>query len=220
MGAKTAILAFAERDRDPREVLLPGPHADIDTARALAEEFFPGRVAEELGMWELGEAAYPPADAVYAGRFAGFDVVCCRDLMDVAPDALEDLVLRLAAGRRAYLHLMHSVSDALTFACWSEGRLVRRLSVAPDVGIVADDGARFEFELPYWAGDHPVVVDDPSWFDDGDEVPAYPLPFHPLELGEEALNHFFGFYLEGPIAPAAIDSMQVHLAGFTLARAT
>ena len=44
---------------------------------------------------------------------------------------------------------MHSVSDALTSACWFEGRLVRRSSVAPDVGIVADHGARFEFELSY-----------------------------------------------------------------------
>jgi hypothetical protein len=214
MGAKTAILAFV--DRDPREALLPGTRADVDAGRALADELFPGRVGEPLGMWELAEASYPPDGAVYVGRFAGLDIVCCRELMSLAPGALEELVLRHSEGRRAYLHLMHSVSDALTFAYWSDGHLVRQLSVAPDTGIAADQGPRFEFELPYWAGEHPVGYDR-SWFDDDDEIPAYPLPFHPLELGEQALDHFFGFVLEGWRDPAGTDPMQVHLAGYRLA---
>lgn len=213
MGAKTAILAFA--NRDPREALGSGTRADVDTAHALADEVYPGRVAEALGAWELAEAAYPPDGTVYAGRFPGLDIICCRELMHLAPDALEELVLRLSRGRRAYVHLMHSVNDALTFACWSDGHMVRQLSVAPEAGITADHGPRFNFELPHWAGKHPVTYDR-SWFDDGDEIPTYPLPFHPLELGERALQHFFGFVLEGRLDPTAIDPMQVHLAGYRL----
>jgi hypothetical protein len=154
---------------------------------------------------------------LYAGRFAGLDIVCCRTLMDLAPDALEQLVLRLGRGRRAYVHLMHSVSDALAFACWVDGRLVRHLSVSPDSGVVQDHGPRLEFERPCWAGEHPVGP-DPAWWHDGDEEDdaPYPLPFHPLELGERALKHFFGFVLEGRRDASCIDPAEVHLTGFRL----
>lgn len=110
---------------------------------------------------------------------------------------------------------MHSVSDALTFACWSDGELVRRLSLAPDSGVTADYGPRSEFELPYWAGQHPVAYDR-SWFDDEDEIPEYPLPFHPFELGELALRDFFGFILEGRRELDDIDPMEIHLTGYGL----
>ena len=213
MGAKTAILAFA--DRDPCEALGPGTRADVDAARALADAVFPGRIGASLEASELAEAAYPPGCTVYAGRFAGFDIVCCRELMDLTPDALEQLVLRLGRKRDAYVHLMHSVSDSLTFGYWCDGRLIRLLSVSPDAGIVSDAGERFDFEQPYWDGEH-SVDDDPSGFDDDDEIPVYPLPFHPLELGEEALNDFFGFVLEGRPDPDGVDPRQVHLAGFNL----
>jgi hypothetical protein len=51
-----------------------------------------------------------------------------------------------------------------------------------------DLGKRLPFEEPFWSGQHPAT---------DDEEDDYPLPFHPLELGEVALKEFFGYQLEG-----------------------
>lgn len=64
------------------------------------------------------------------------------------------------------------------------------------------------FELPYWAGEHPVE----PWPDEDDE--PYPLPFHPLELGEDALRALFGFVQEGMPGPDDIDEHSVPMHGF------
>ncbi|MEU4077228.1 hypothetical protein AB0F26_08920 [Streptomyces venezuelae] len=52
---------------------------------------------------------------------------------------------------------------------------------------------------------------DPEW----DEEP-YALPFHPLELGNEALRAFFGFLLEGRPLAEDVDPDEVPLLGFRL----
>jgi hypothetical protein len=65
MGAKTALMVFA--DRDPREVLRPGLRADAESSRALADEFFPGRITDTLDVWALADAVYPPDGTVYDG---------------------------------------------------------------------------------------------------------------------------------------------------------
>ena len=210
MGAKTAMLVFAERD--PREVFREGQAADEQAARALADEVFPGRVAGAIGTRELVEAVYPPEGTLYAGRFAGVDIVCCRELSAGSED-LEELVLRVGGQRNAVVHLMHSGVDALSFTSWVGGQVRRSLSLAPDDGIVVDIGSHLEFELPYWAGEHSV---GPSLFRSGEAEKPYALPFHPLDLGEEALRHFFGFAVEGRIDPTDIDPFDVHLAGFNL----
>lgn len=87
------------------------------------------------------------------------------------------------------IDLVRGVSDWLGFAVWEGGRLVRSLSVSPDAGVRENIGEPYDFELPYWAGEHPV----------GSAISGdrYPLPFHPLELGEEALRGLFGFIIEG-----------------------
>ncbi len=108
------------------------------------------------------------------------------------------------------LHAMHSVSDWLAFAVWEEGRLRRSLSLSPDGGIVENIGDPFPFETPYWAGDRPVESDPEC-----DEEP-YALPFHPLELGNEALRALFGFLLEGRPSLDDVDPDEVPLLGFDL----
>ena len=47
---------------------------------------------------------------------------------------------------------MHSVSDALTFAVWDNGRLVRSVGVDPGNGVSENVGDPYPFELPFWAG--------------------------------------------------------------------
>jgi len=78
------------------------------------------------------------------------------------------------------------------------------LSLSPDGGVLEDIGVKLPFELPYWAGEHPV-------FDDEEERSEYPFPFHPLELGEAALAEFFGYQLEGGNANAVLEPDTIPL---------
>ena len=101
---------------------------------------------------------------------------------------------------------MHSVVDWFAFAHWQNGELQRSLSISPDGGIIEDLGDRKLFEEPYWEGKHPAV--DPEDEDD------YPLSFHPLELGEEALAEFFGYQLEGLAEKQLFEPDDVSLLAF------
>lgn len=46
------------------------------------------------------------------------------------------------------------------------------------------------------------------------------MPFHPLDLGEEALRALFGFVIEGRPHPDDIDADMVSLYGFRVADPT
>ncbi|GAA3029978.1 hypothetical protein GCM10020229_46730 [Kitasatospora albolonga] len=126
------------------------------------------------------------------------------------PSQLPAELVAASAGRRLVLHAMHSVVDWLAFAVWEDGRLVRSLGLSPDGGIIEDIGERLSFEHPFWAGEHPVerlrIADAPER--------AYPLTFHPLELGEEALRALCGFVMEGRPEPGDLDPDDIHLHGF------
>lgn len=159
---------------------------------------------------ELSDCAYPPDAQTYVGVSAGTTVVADQRLMIDRPSTLPTHLLEAACGRRVVLHVMHSVSDRLGFAEWDgNGELVRSLSVAPEGGVIEDIGEKFAFELPFWAGAHPVLP-EPGW----DGAQNYPLPFHPLEMGEEALRHLFGFIVEGRSKPDDVDAGLVTLQGF------
>ncbi|WP_370107221.1 hypothetical protein [Streptacidiphilus sp. BW17] len=158
----------------------------------------------------LWDGTYPPDGICYAASFNGVEIVCDRRLMEHRPSLMLSHLLVAGRGDRVFFHAMHRVSDALTFAVWEGGVLVRSLSLSPDSGIVEDIGAPYEFETPFWAGERPVES-DPRW---GEDQPPFPLGFHPLELGEEALRKFAGFVLEGRIHPDDVDADAVPLYGF------
>ncbi|WUS99836.1 hypothetical protein OHA46_25540 [Streptomyces sp. NBC_00708] len=208
MGAKTAILAYADGDVAP--VLKAAGEPQAAGTAELVARVFPGRGTEPTQGDVLAESTYPPEGITYAASFPGVDLVCDRRLMFDRPSELPAHLLEAAAGRRVILHAMHSVSDWLAFAVWEEGRLRRSLSLSPDGGVVENVGGPFPFEAPYWAGDRPVEFDP-----EGDEEP-YPLPFHPLELGNEALRALFGFVLEGRPSPEDVDPDEIPLLGFAL----
>jgi hypothetical protein len=63
---------------------------------------------------------------------------------------------------------------------------------------------------PFWPGRHPVI-------EDGGES-DYPFPFHPLDLGEAALRSFFGYQLEGMIAPGLLERETVPLVKYRRSR--
>ncbi|CAL9345941.1 DUF6928 family protein [Streptomyces griseomycini] len=214
MGAKTAVLAYA--DAEIAHVLQDAPTSEIGRAAALVARVRPRhRIDTDTEeAWELADALYPPEGTVCALSASGLDLVCDRVVMLDRPSQLPEHLVAAGRGRRLYLHAMHSVVDWLAFAVWDNGTLVRSLSLSPDSGIIEDIGERFPFEQPYWEGRHPVEPLPP--FEDDE---PYPLPFHPLALGERAMLEFFGFCVEGfsgeDDAPEpVVDIWDVELHGF------
>lgn len=126
------------------------------------------------------------------------------------PSQLPKHLVAASAGRRLVLHAMHSVVDWLAFAVWEDGRLVRSLSLSPGSGIIENIGQPLSFELPYWAEERPADI--APW--PGDKEEPYPLPFHPLELGEDALRALCGFIQEGRPEPDGVDADAIELHGF------
>ncbi|MFI9270226.1 DUF6928 family protein [Kitasatospora sp. NPDC052896] len=209
MGAKTGLLVYMDA-ASSGPLRLPA-EADPERTAELVGRLYPGWEVTESAGCELGDATYPPDGTAYLGSFPKVDIVCDRHWMGDYPSRLPQHLIDASAGCRLVVHWMHSVVDFLAFAVWEDEQLVRSLSLSPDRGVVEDLGERFAFEAPFWAGEHPVELDE-AW---GEQDP-YPLPFHPLELGEEALRAFFGFVLEGMPEPDDIDPYEVALRGFHL----
>jgi hypothetical protein len=204
MGAKTSFLAIC--DGDARKVLRARPPLNRDAAKRFAEQLT-GHALESIENGTMGDGSNPPDGVVYAASHRGLDILCDASVARDRPSELPARYTRVP-NRRVILHAMHSVVDWFGFGMWEGGTLVRALSLSPDSGVIENIGARLPFELPFWAGEHPV--------DQEDGRDAYPLPFHPLELGEEVLNAFFGFRLEG--VPTEIDPFELPLAGFRVGR--
>ncbi|GII91175.1 DUF6928 family protein [Sinosporangium siamense] len=202
MGAKTGLLLRSTADA--AEVFRTRPALDKDACRDLLPRLYPEATLTEMGDGDLGECAYPSEGLVYIGCYPGVEIIADRQVVVDLPSTLPS---RFVAkdGRNTYLHAMHSVTDWLAMGVWHDGTLIRSLSVAPDSGVMEDIGDPLPFETPFWSGEHPVEQLDL-------EDDAYPLPFHPLELGEEALESFFGFRVEG--YPTDIDPFDIPLMGF------
>ncbi|GAA0904335.1 DUF6928 family protein [Virgisporangium aurantiacum] len=207
MGAKTALLAFTDGDLCP--ALLGATRCDQAEAEELVREVHPGYDVTPIGDGTLLHNTDPPDDITYATVLAGAELLCDGRLVLDRPSHLPEHLRTAGAGRRIIMHGMHSVADWLCFAVWEDGTLVRSLSLSPDSGIIENIGEPFVFERPYWAGEHPVEPEH-GW---PDEEP-YPLPFHPLELGEDALRGLFGFIIEGHPRPDDVDAEATHVHGF------
>lgn len=210
MGAKDWMVFYAERDIPP--VLRERPPFDREATGRLVEQLFPRHAVAPIDDVTMlyGD---PPDDEVYAAVWPGATVVCAGEVGVDRPSTLDRRFLEAGAGRTVYLHAMHSVVGWSCFAVWEpDGRLRRALSASPDDGILEDIGDPLPFEQPFWAGEHPAV--DPE---DDDEDDPYPLPFDPMELGEEALGSLFGFVYEGgPSSVETIDPEDIPLAAFKL----
>ncbi|HEY1136685.1 MAG TPA: hypothetical protein VGE64_04260 [Xanthomonadaceae bacterium] len=200
MGAKTWMIVYA--DRDPREVFRAAPTLDPVATDALARALFP---SESLGPAQAGDLGYacPGRDALVLGCFDGVSVVAAQEFIVARPTALPSRIIEHGRRGTMIFHGMYSTSDAFAFGLWRDGVLIRWISLAPDDGVVCDIGERLPFEQPYWDGQYRVDVDI-------DEAP-YPLPFHPLELGEAALREYFGYQLEGLVDLSLVDPDTIPL---------
>jgi len=170
------------------EALRRGPQLDPDATLQFATSLFPKDKLEPIGQGNLLYTC-PPNDELHIGCFPGVSILAAKEFAIDHPSKLPARFISAGGSGPIYLHAMHSVVDWFAFAQWINGKLVRSLSLSPDRGILEDIGQRLAFEEPFWLGQNPVTVDS--------EEDDYPLPFHPLELGEAALKEFFGYQLEG-----------------------
>jgi hypothetical protein len=207
VGAKTWMLVYAETDA--RAALATRAGLDHDATLRLAEALFPGERLTPVGQGDLSDT-HPPDDELYIGSFPRVSIVAAKEFAIDRPSRLAPRFLAPAAEGSVTLHAMHSVVDWFAYARWDHGKLLRSLSVSPDTGVMEDLGVRMGFEEPYWSGEHPVET--------GEERDAYPLPFHPLELGDAALAALFGYQLEGPIDAALLDPESIPLLRFKRSR--
>jgi hypothetical protein len=208
VGAKDWMLLYA--DGEIRPILRSVPAPDRDAAQALVRRLYPAYRIAQVKDGTLFEQANPPDSHVYVGCFPGLTVVCTNDAALDHPSRLDPRFLAEAAGRVVYLHAMHSVVDWFAYAIWgSEGALRRALSLSADSGIIEDIGIPLDFEGPFWAGERPAGGS-------GSGQEGYPLPFHPLDLGEQALRALFGFNYEGLYRDDDPDLESIVLAGFTV----
>lgn len=205
MGAKTNLLA--QVNGDVRKILAANPPLDEKATADLVASLFPdARFGTPSGA-DL-TYTYVPDSTVVAGCFAGLSIFAAKEVAIDRPSLLPTKFI--AAKGTTILHAMHSVVDWFAFGIWEDGVLRRSLSIAPDNGVLEDIGDRLPFEEPYWQGVHPAV--DPE-----EEPDGYPLPFHPLELGEAALREFFGFQLEGYADAALLEPERIRLLKFEYA---
>lgn len=183
------------------EALKGVPHLQRDQTLQLATKLFPEDKLEPIGEGDLSYTC-PPDDELYIACFPGVSILAAKEFGIDYPSKLPERFISEGSAGAIYLHAMHSVVDWLAFAKWVNGKLVRSLSLSPESGILEDIGQRFPFEDPFWSGKHPAT-------EDGED--AYPLPFHPLEMGEVALREFFGYQLEGFVDSAALQPESIPL---------
>lgn len=201
MGAKTWMLVLA--DSDARNALAAGSSLDRDATQALAERLFPNEKLETIGNGDLSYTC-PPDDEVHIACFPGVSVIAAKEFGIDYPSRLPSRFIAAGGHGTITLHAMHSVVDWFAYATWTDGTLVRSLSLSPDSGIMEDIGQRQPFEEAYWSGAHPAT-------DDEDEENSYPFPFHPLDLGEAALKNLFGYQLEGYLDESLVEPESIPL---------
>ncbi|MFE0045677.1 DUF6928 family protein [Streptomyces albireticuli] len=194
------MVVFAEKN--PKGAFRDSPVIDHAKSKHLAEMIL-GAASQEMGLLALDLAVWPETGVACAASLPEYEVACSRELARNRPSELTEWVSRLAGGRDTYAVFMHSAEDWGAFAVWSDGRLVRSLSLSPDSGIIEDVGERLSFEAPFWEGENPARSGS-----------GYALPFHPIDLGNEALREFFGFILEGHEDASSFDPEEIEIPAF------
>jgi len=208
MGAKSWMIAYVEKGTKPEEVFASQPALDREASEKLARELFPRLqlIADVDG--DLSRTC-PRGSRVLVGCYPGVSVVASSKLMMDAPSQLPARYLSAARGRDVYYHVMWSTVDWFAYAIWSDGKLIRSLDLSSDTKVTEDIGEHLPFEAPYWNGQRPIAPEDDS----------YPLPFHPLDLGETVLFNLFGYYRDGgwdedDSRGPLFDPKSIVLAGF------
>jgi len=207
MGAKIWILVASSSSPSERLGRIPSP--DREASAALVARLFPSRRLLALADGDLSQTC-PRDGEIVAGRFGDLSIVAAEEFGIDHPSRLPRELVDAFPGQRVQFVCMHSVVDWCAFALWEDGRLVRSLSLSPDTGILENIGTPLPFEKPFWETAAPEDGDAPE-----DSEPDE-FPFHPLELGDAALQEFLGFQIEGD--QGLYDPSEIALLRFGLAK--
>ena len=180
---------------DPCAPIRTGTPADPGFARRLLSRLHPTVTVASLGSFPLTRSASAGTGEIYIGAFPRLTVVQTPVRHGNRLSTLGAPWIGLVDAP-VVLAFSHDSEDGVSaFARWEDGELVRAFSGADD-RIVEDEGIPQGFELPYWAGEFPLVghADDPL-----------ALPFAPEALLHAAHRHWLGFDLD----PGGLD-VPVH----------
>lgn len=202
MGAKTCLVAQFEGDA--RSISAGCLDIEQSVTTSFVASLFPASRFRAPRATDLTHT-YMSDKSVVAGCFPDLRILVAGEVAAGRPSRLPSRFI--AEHGTTVLHAMHSVVDWFAFALWKDGVLIRSLSLSPDDGVIENIGEQLDFEKPSWAGEHPAV--DPE-----EEPDGYPLPFHPLELGEAALRDFFGFQLEGFVDVSLLEPERIPMLCF------
>lgn len=168
----------------------------------LVAALFPRTAYAPTGTGSLASEGFPPRWELSVGSCGRGTLLATRDAALFNPTKLHGRYLKGALGSEVWLLTQQSTYDMFALGRWSEGTLVRSISVNPVGKVWESIGTPEPFELPFWAGKRPA----PS---------GYPLPFHPLEMAEEAFRSVLGVQLEGTADPLLLHADELALETFT-----
>jgi hypothetical protein len=198
MGVNASLLVYC--DDPPLDVRTPLP-SWRDAAGQLLVELYPRTRFVEHGVVSLVSGAFPDDGYINLAAFRNGAVVATRRAMLFNPSKLEARFVKVAGSRTVHLLAQRSMYDMVAYARWEGGTLARSISANPVGKVWESIGAPEPFEARFWEGSQRPA-------------PDYPLPFHPLDLGEAALRHILGACFEGLPEPGLADPSTVELLSF------
>lgn len=208
MAARVSTIWFVG-DNDVRPKLSGYPQPNQNAALAIARQLHPGNEFESLGPHPLSIAATVQPGYLFIGAYDNICVVCSAELSTYVPSELPDSWLLSPPAHRTFLVSSSPDRARGSFALWENGQLSRSFSALP-TDIVENLGIPQTWELPYWAGEHPLryppgVLPDPQ-----------SLPFHPQQFAEAANAEWLGFRYTGTPHNGDLDKTQILLWGFKI----
>lgn len=195
MGARFALLGFTDGET-PLD--LRNQVADPERSAAIAKRLYPRTGYCKDAEVSLADGGWPPRGEFGIALFPSAVLIATIDAHLYNPTKLHPRYGKAGLGRTMLLVTQRSYNDMSAYARWEDGRLVRSLSVNPIGKVWEDRGTPAAFEHRFWAGDHPVSDD-------------YPLPFHPLEMGEAAVEALFALVYEGVLDPGLVQPDEIVL---------
>jgi hypothetical protein len=196
MGFNVALLAYTG---PTLRLDLSMPDTRHDQPESFMRRLFPRTEYISHGSLTLEEGGFPLRGQVNIGSFEAGILIATRDAYLFNPRKLHRRYLGLASNRAVVLITQQSFYDMFAYARWVDGTLVRSISVNPVGKVWEDVGDPEPFEVPFWRGERRVDDDD------------YPLPFHPLDLGDAALRSVLGLHYEGGPSPGLVSPADVTL---------
>ncbi|MCJ0904945.1 hypothetical protein [Rhodococcus sp. ARC_M6] len=208
MAARVSTIWFIDSS-DARAELSTYPQPDQNAALTVAKRLYPDKDFESLGPHPLSTAATVQPGYVFIGVYQNISVVCSTELSSFLPSELPATWLLSPPAPRTLLVSSVPGRAQGSFALWENGHLQRSFSALP-IDIVENIGIPETWELPYWAGEHPLrypagVLPDPQ-----------SLPFHPQQFAEAANAEWLGFRYTGTPHNDDLDKTQILLWGFKI----